>query len=607
MADRVSLLSDVPAPRAEPDAEQAPLAWWQLRSWRMDRHVLARVREGLLALAPTPPHRTGPDHSDQSSHSDNPDDFNQSNRSDHFSHSDHSGRTISDNHSSHSDRSDHGGHLGAPVAELSARSRPGPRADEDGPEPAAEEGPAGTQAVPPAGTQAVPPAGTQAVPPAPAVPPAAAAPPAPPVPALSAVTDAPAGALPESAVAAVRETFAIVAAAGDKVPGYFYGQLFARRPQLRSLFPPAMDHQRDRLVGALVRIVESLTTPDEMAAYLAQLGRDHRKYGVDPAMYEAVGAALLATLRRFAGAAFTPAAEQAWADAYAAISTLMIQAADEAGTTAPAFWSAEVVSVEERYQGMAVLTIALDQGMRFEAGQHVTVQHPRWPRVWRSYSIAGCPREDGLVQLHVKAVPGGWVSNALVRHSVPGTELTLGPPLGTMTLAAAGNRDLVCVAGGTGLAPVKALVEQAIRDSAARPRRIHLFCGARRRQELYDLPDLWQLADAWPLLEVIPVTSDDRSFDGTQGSVGRVAARYLPHRECEAYVAGPPAMVRETLRALTRAGLPRGRVHFDDALLAGPDPAQPAPAQPEHTQPPPVRPEQTRPEQTQPERGAPCE
>jgi NAD(P)H-flavin reductase/hemoglobin-like flavoprotein len=527
VADRVGLLKDVPAPRAEPEEEQAPLAWWQLRGWRMDRHVLARVREGLLALAP--PHRAGPGGGDL---------------------------------------------LAAPVAELT-RSQPRLRTQATGDkERPGETEPAGEPAAGPETADDA--AGTDQVAEARKAAGAAA------VTAPATVPDAPKRGLSEPAVDAVRSTFAIVAEAGDAVPGYFYGQLFARRPRLRALFPPAMDHQRDRLVGALVRIVESLTTPDEMAAYLAQLGRDHRKYGVDPAMYEAVGAALLATLRRFAGPAFTPAAEQAWLDAYVAISTLMIQAADEAATSAPAFWTSEAVQVEERYRDMAVLTIALDQGMRFEAGQHVTVQHPRWPRVWRSYSIAGCPREDGLVQLHVKAVPGGWVSNALVRHTPPGTELTLGPPLGTMTLAHADGRDLVCVAGGTGLAPIKAVIEQAIRDSTTRPRRIHLFCGARRRQELYDLPDLWQLADAWPGLEVIPVTSDDRSFDGMQGNVGRVAARYLPHRACEAYVAGPPAMVRESIRALNRAGLPRERIHFDDALLAGNGPALP-------------------------ERGAPCE
>ena len=504
MANHPGLLNDVPAPRPEPADEQAPLAWLHRRSWRVDRRILERVRDGLLALAP---------------------------------------------------RAEAAAPLTRPARPLAAveaateavAGSPAAAEPADGAEPPAEEEP-----VSGAGPADEAPTAAEPV-----------------------VSSSP---LTDPAVVAIRSTFAIVAEAGDAVPGYFYGQLFARQPRLRALFPPAMDAQRDRLVKALVQIVESLTTPEEMAAYLAQLGRDHRKYGVGPDMYEAVGAALLATLRRFAGPAFTPAAERAWTDAYAAVSALMIQAADEAAATAPAFWPSEVVGVEERYPGMAVLTIALDQGMRFEAGQHLTVQHPRWPRVWRSYSIASCPREDGLVQLHVKAVPGGWVSNALVRHTQPGSQLILGPPLGTMTLAPAAGRDLVCVAGGTGLAPIKAIVAQAVRDAArdaardpvARARRIDLFCGARQRAELYDMTDLWQLADAWRGLNIIPVTSDDHAFEGMQGKVGRVAARYLPHRRCEAYVAGPPAMVRETIRVLAAAGLPRERIHFDDALLAGP-------------------------------------
>ncbi|HEY2277951.1 MAG TPA: globin domain-containing protein [Streptosporangiaceae bacterium] len=527
-------MSDVPAPRAEPDEERAPLGWWHQRGWRIDRNILMRVRDGLQALAPAPSPAPSPAAEAPLSPEPAPAPADEEPL----------------------DRS-----LPVRVPSPDAPPPGAPSADGAGPptpwpgRPTAEE----TAAGPVAATDqtATDSAADSAV--ASAHDPAAAS----------------SGGLTDPAVAAVRSTFAIVAGAGDAVPGYFYGQLFARDPKLRNLFPPAMNNQRDRLVKALVRIVESLTTPEEMAAYLAQLGRDHRKYQIDPAMYEVVGAALLATLRRFAGPAFTPAAEQAWTDAYAAVSALMIQAADEAGATAPAFWPAEVVEVEERFRGMSVLTIALDQGMRFEAGQHVTVQHPRWPRVWRSYSIAGCPREDGLVQLHVKVIPGGWVSNALVRSTFPGSQLTLGPPLGTMTLAPAGDRDLVCVAGGTGLAPIKAIVEQAVRDSAHCPRRIHLFCGARRREELYDLPALWQLADDWPGLQVIPVASDDRAFNGMQGNVGRVAARYLPRRDCEAYVAGPPAMVRESIRLLTQTGLPRARIHFDDALLAAADTGPP--------------------------------
>jgi NAD(P)H-flavin reductase/hemoglobin-like flavoprotein len=372
----------------------------------------------------------------------------------------------------------------------------------------------------------------------------------------------------DPAILAIRDTFTHVADAGDEAVAYFYAWLFLRRPELRELFPPAMDEQRDRLFRSLGRIVESLSTPDEMASYLSQLGRDHRKYGVTPDMYEAVGEALIATLRAFARAAFTSAAAEAWTQTFAAAAALMIRAAEDDAAISPAYWTAEVVGVDRLDGDIALVTIAPDRVLPYEAGQHLTLQTPRWPHVWRPYSIACRPREDGLICLHVKAVPGGWVSRALVQHTQPGDQLTLGPAMGTMTLPRAGDRDLLCVAGGTGLAPIKAIVEQAVRESGARPRHIYLFYGARKREQLYDLKDLWRLADAYHGLQLAPVTSDDPAFSGMQGNVGRVAARYMPHSDCEAYVAGPAEMVRETIRVLVRAGIPRERVHYDDTLLA---------------------------------------
>ncbi len=199
----------------------------------------------------------------------------------------------------------------------------------------------------------------------------------------------------------------------------------------------------------------------------------------------------------------------------------------------------------------------------------MTVQTRRWPKVWRPYSIACRPREDGLVRLHVKAISGGWVSGALVNNTKVGDPLILGPAVGNLTLSAS-KRDLLCVAGGTGLAPLKAIAEQVIyEESNSRThRKVWLFCGARTEKELYDLRDLWRLSDAYPWLEIHPVTSDDPAYYGMQGNVGRVAARYLPHQECEAYVAGPVAMVEETLKLLGKAGLPPERLHYDDGLLA---------------------------------------
>jgi len=504
--------STVAASAIERAAERRSLPWWRLRTWRKDLDALTRLRDGLREMEPDSPPGTLPEMV--------------------------STATLST--------------LAPASGVLMASDLTSP--DLTSPDLAPANRPASGLTVPGA-----------------APPPDAAAPDS--APGFSggagaAGSQAPVSAHPDPAIVAIRDTFAHVANAGDEAVGYFYAWLFLRRPELRELFPPAMDEQRDRLFASLGRIVESLSTPDEMASYLTQLGRDHRKYGVDPSMYEAVGEALIATLRAFAESAFTPAAEDAWAQTYAAAAALMIRAAEDDAAVAPASWTAEVVQVDNRGRDIAMLTLASDRILPYQPGQHLTLQTPRWPHVWRPYSIACHPRDDGLITLHVKAVPGGWVSNALVHHTEPGDEITLGPALGTMTLQHAAGRDLLCIAGGTGLAPIKAIIEQVVRDSAARQRQVYLFYGARKRDELYDIKDLWRLTDAYHGLQLTPVTSDDPAFTGMQGNVGRVAARYLPHRDCEAYVAGPAAMVREAIRVLTRTGMPRERIHYDDALLA---------------------------------------
>ena len=92
-----------------------------------------------------------------------------------------------------------------------------------------------------------------------------------------------------SSATVITQTFSLVSQAGGKAVAYFYGRLFAENPQLRALFPAAMDSQRDRLFGALTKIVHSLGQPEVMEPYLARLGQDHRKYGVRAEHYPAVG------------------------------------------------------------------------------------------------------------------------------------------------------------------------------------------------------------------------------------------------------------------------------------------------------------------------------
>ncbi|HEX4811711.1 MAG TPA: globin domain-containing protein, partial [Nonomuraea sp.] len=256
----------------------------------------------------------------------------------------------------------------------------------------------------------------------------------------------------------VKESFSVVEPHAERATAYFYGRLFAESPHLRAMFPPAMNVQRDRLFRALTRIVWSLDSPDSLAAYLGQLGRDHRKYGVLAEHYTAVGNALLATVRRFAADVWDGEIEAAWVSAYTTAAELMIEsAAGDAGVSS-AWWLAEVIDHEPRHRDIAVLTLRPTQRLPYQPGQYVTVQTARWPRVWRTFSIANAPRPDNTIRLHVRSVPGGWVSTALTRHTRVGDTLMLGPPMGTMVPREDSARDILCVAGGTGLAPLKAIV-----------------------------------------------------------------------------------------------------------------------------------------------------
>src|SRR5690348_4163872 len=104
----------------------------------------------------------------------------------------------------------------------------------------------------------------------------------------------------------IRMSWERISPQSEALGQHFYGTLFGIAPATRDLFPVYMEVQRSRLLRALVHIVQMVDQPDELASFLQQLGRDHRKFGVLPQHYDAVGRALIATVKHFTGDAFTP-------------------------------------------------------------------------------------------------------------------------------------------------------------------------------------------------------------------------------------------------------------------------------------------------------------
>ncbi len=362
--------------------------------------------------------------------------------------------------------------------------------------------------------------------------------------------------------AALKDTWNLVAGNGDEVPQHFYSTLFVLHPQTRRMFPTSMANQRDRLVGALGFTVANVDDLDRLVPVLQQLGRDHRKYGVAAEHYPLVGEALLATLEHFLGDRWDADLARAWTEAYGVVAKVMSDAAGEAAQLTPPWWNAEVVAREQRTFDITVLTLRTDYQFLYQAGQAVTVETTLRPTLWRHYSPANAPRRDGSLELHIRAVPGGAVSNALAHLVQTGDVLRLGSPVGSQLTLARGDRDLLLLAGGTGLAPLRALAEQVVLDGETR--RVHLYVGARSNRELYDLKALRELEQSFPRLTVTPVISDDPADPPGQRPVvdaALAAGRWDDH---EVYVCGSADMVGGTLRRLERAGFDRARVHIDE-------------------------------------------
>jgi NAD(P)H-flavin reductase len=347
---------------------------------------------------------------------------------------------------------------------------------------------------------------------------------------------------------------------------YFYAQLFAMDTEIRAMFPAAMDVQRRRFFQALSRIAaaqEGQEDRDGLVPYLQELGRAHRKFGVRERHYEVFRRALIATLQRFAAPRWNETAKHAWETAFNHAATVMIEAAKSDAARAPAWWIATVTAIELRGRDIAVLTLQPEQPLNYLPGQHISVQTPHWPRLWRTYSIANAPRPDGLLQLHVRAVSGGLVSQVLVNQVRAGDPLVLGAPAGAMMADSQASRDVLCLAGGTGLAPVKAIIEALIdAPDPGRHREIVLYYGARRHQDLYDLPALQEMELAYPWLQVIPAVSDEPAHDVMYGTVPELAAK-ATWAERDIYISGPDHMIVKTARVLRERGAPNHLIHYD--------------------------------------------
>lgn len=358
----------------------------------------------------------------------------------------------------------------------------------------------------------------------------------------------------------VRDSFAVVEPQADLVAKHFYATLFSIAPETREMFPVNMEVQRSRLLRALVHIVQMVDRPDDLLPFLRQLGRDHRKFGVIASHFEAVGMALLAGVKQYAKAAWTDEVERAWAEAY----TIMARAMVEAATTedGPAWWNGTVVERHRLTRDLAVVRVRPDQPVPYQPGQYLSVEVPQRPRMWRYFTPATAPREDGLLEFHIRAVPTGWVSRAIVTHGEVGDVWRIGPPMGRLAVNREAGREVLMIAGGTGITPMRAIIDH-LAQWGENPK-VQLFFGGRVRADLYDLENLQNIAATNPWLKVVPVLESESPLPAVeQGTLADVVTRYGAWQNHDVLVSGSPAMVRSTVSRMLVAGTALDRITYD--------------------------------------------
>ncbi|MET0901226.1 MAG: FAD-binding oxidoreductase [Mycobacterium sp.] len=379
-----------------------------------------------------------------------------------------------------------------------------------------------------------------------------------------------------------REALAVLQAAvdpltnSDAVIGRFYTTWFAIDESVRDMFPPDMSGQRAVFAQALHWLLGEFIAQraDGPVAFLAQLGRDHRKYGVTPAHYQSLAQALYATLRSHLGSAWTAPVEDAARQAINLVGGVMSGAA--AAEEGPAWWEATVAETHRVSRDLAVVRLYLDRPMDYHPGQYVNVEIPQLPRRWRYLSPAIPAQPDGGIEFHVRAVSGGLHSNAIVAETRPGDRWRLSSPHGALEVDR-DDGDVLMVAGSTGLAPLRAIIMDLCRFGV-NPR-VHLFFGARYPCELYDLRTLWEIASTNPWLSVTPVSEYDtdppwatdypdvhppRGLHVRQkGLLPAVVTRYGGWGDRQILIAGGPRMVSAARAALIAKGAPPERIQHD--------------------------------------------
>lgn len=222
-----------------------------------------------------------------------------------------------------------------------------------------------------------------------------------------------------------------------------------------------------------------------------------------------------------------------------------------------------VVSQDKLTHDITRLRVQLDEALAYKAGQFADISIESLSGVSRSYSFATPVQPDSQVSFFVRRVPGGVFSSAINDGNVVGQSVTIDGPAGDFWLRPS-DAPILLVAGGSGLAPVLALLKDAVAHGVSRP--VALLFGSREERDLYALDEIQEIARQWrgpfKFIPVLSAAAADASWRGERGLVIDKIPMVLT-AGTHAYLCGPPPMIDSAVALLKLHGVPAEYIHAD--------------------------------------------
>lgn len=233
-------------------------------------------------------------------------------------------------------------------------------------------------------------------------------------------------------------------------------------------------------------------------------------------------------------------------------------------------FEAEVTALTDLTYDIKGVTLRLvdPKEIVFRAGQFVQLKTPVYEKsseeVYRAYSIASPPSRRNEIELEIRYVPNGICTTWVHRYLRVGDRVWFNGPYGEFYLRPS-DRMVVCVAGGSGMAPIRSILWSMAEEGNAR--KTVYFFGARSRRDLFLVEEMRELERILPDFRFIPALSDPRpedAWDGETGLVTEVLDRHLASGEgVEAYLCGSPAMIEACIKVLKAKGVPETLIFYD--------------------------------------------